>query len=220
MSNVTRLAPYAYLAKRSGSNTLYDLLLLVPVDANGDTDLSNVTPVKPGGTRVRITYTTNSNAANATYRSRHWVIDSDGSYLDIEIKGDNDADKTTVIAFADADTEQASVSDEKQTCAPHLFAKMETVGTDKFVQMSCIVLFDSGLGAQSESVIFAPNSCKPSFTLGNSSATTDPGLFVINQSIKAALTPNTPYTFEGTVEENTSHSKPPRKHVIKIVWNT
>lgn len=217
MSNIIKFAPYVYLAKRGGG-TVYDLLLLVPVDASGDTNLSNVTAVKPGGTRITIDYTTTGTAANAPYRFKHWVIDSEGTYLDIEIQGDNNADRTIIVAFADADTEPATVSSQVQTCAPYLFAKVETVGTDIFVRPSCIILFDNGLGVQSESIVFETNGCKPTFTLGNSSATTLPTKFVINQDIKIEMVANGQYTFEGNVAENNSYNKPPRKHKVKVYW--
>lgn len=220
MSNIIRLAPYAYLAKRSGGGTLYDLLVLIPVDANGDTDLSNVNPVKRGGTTITIDYTTTGSAAGVTYRPKHWLIDSEGTYLNIEIQGDNSADRTNVVVFADADTEQAVITNQQQTCAPYLFAKIETVGSQKFVLPSCIVLFDNGIGVQSESIIFAAHSCSPTFILGNSNAATDPTTFAINKSVKAKLTQGETYTFEVDVPENTSLNKPPRKHKTKVIWPT
>ncbi|MDO8366996.1 MAG: hypothetical protein Q7T20_09380 [Saprospiraceae bacterium] len=217
MSNITRLAPYAYLAKRSGSNTLYDLLLLVPVDASGDTNLSNVSADKPGGTtRITIDYATNGSNAGTLYRFKHFEIDSDGTYLDIEIQGNNSADLTTVLAFADADTEQAVVSSQMQTCAPYIFTKIETVGSLNYLLPSCIVIFDSGLGAQSEAIISATNKCTLNFTLGNSGATTAPTSFLINQDIKAFLTTNQEFTFEVNIAANDSFSKPPRKGKVKI----
>jgi hypothetical protein len=219
MSNITRLAPYAYLTKRSGNNTLYDLLLLVPVDASGDTDLSNVTAVKPNGsTRITINYATNGSNAGTLYRFKHFQIDSDGTYLDIEIKGNNSAELTSVLAFADADTVEAVVSNQMQTCAPYLFTKIETVGSLKYLQPSCIVLFDNGLGAQSEAIIFALNKCTLNFTLGNSSATTSPASFAINQEVKALLTSNQEYTFEVNIAANSSYAKPPRGGKKKAVY--
>jgi len=215
MSNIIKFAPYAYLAKRGGG-TLYDLLLLVPVDASGDTNLSNVTAVKPGGTRITIDYTTTGIAANAPYRFKHWVIDSEGTYLDIEIQGNNSADLTTVLAFADADTESTTVSNQMQTCAPYVFAKVETVGSLKYIQPSCIILFDSGLGAQSESIIFATNKCSLNYSLGNSGAPTTPSSFLINQDIKALLTANQEFTFEVNIAANSSYSKPPRGGKKKV----
>ena len=219
MSNIIKLAPYAYLAKRSGSGTLYDLLILVPVNASGDTDLSNVTAVKPSGTRITIDYTTTGSASSGLYRSKHFAIDSDGTFLDIKIQGDNNADRTTVVTFADADTEPATVSNQQQTCAPYVFAKMETDGSLKYIQPSCIILFDTGIGAQSESIIFAPYSCIPTITLGNSSPTTDPTKFVINQNVKMTLTPNQVFSFEGNVLGNSNFSKPPRKAKMKMIWS-
>lgn len=217
MSNITRLAPYAYLAKRSGS-TVHDLLLLVPVDTSNDTDLSSISPTK-SGTRVSINYVTNSNSANVLYRFRHFEIDSEGRYVDIEIKGDNNADLTTVVAFADADTEPAIVSNQIQTCAPYLYLKTETAGTTKYAQSSCIILFESGLGASNEAIIFAVNSCTPTFSLGNSgSLVTDPNKFAINQNLKVVLTPNQEYTFEGNVAGNTNLAKPPRKGKARMMW--
>ena len=218
MSIISRLSPYAYLAKRSGNNTIYDLLILIPVDSTGDTDLSNVSPVKPGGTRIRISYTTTGTSANAPYRFKHWEIDTDGTYLDLEIKGDNNADKTLVLAFADADTEQATVSNQIQTCAPYLFAKIETVGSIKYIQPSCIVLFDNGLGAQGEAITFASNSCSLTFTLGTSGATTSPGSFTINQNVKAQLSQGVTYSFEGNVAANGGANKPPRKKIVAITY--
>lgn len=216
MSNITRLAPYAYLAKRSGSNTMYDLLLLVPVDSAGDTDLSNVSAVKPGGTRITIDYTTNGSNAGVPYRVKHWAIDSDGTYLDLEIQGDNDPDRSLIIAFSDADTEQAVVSNQMQTCAPYLFVKVETVGSLKYLQPSCIVLFDSGLGALTEEIIFATNSSTLTFTLGTSGTTTTPSSFVINQNLKALLTANQQYTFEGNIAAHSGSNKPDRKTKLKV----
>lgn len=220
MSNILRLAPYAYLAKRSGGGSVYDLLLLVPVDSSGDTDLSNLTAVKPPReTRVTIDYTTTNSAANVPYRFKHFVIDSDnGAYVDIKIRGDNNDGLSNIIAFADADTEPATVSNQQQTCAPYLFAKIETAGNVKFVHPSCVVLFDTGIGMQSESIVFAPHSCTPTLALGNSNATTDPTLFAINLDIKALLTINQVYTFEVNVSGNTNLGKPPRKNKVKVLW--
>lgn len=220
MSNIIRLAPYAYLAKRSGGGTLYDLLVLIPVDANGDTDLSNVNPVKRGGSTITIDYTTTGSAAGVTYRSKHWLIDSEGTYENIEIQGDNNADRTTVVVFDDADTEQAVITNQQQTCAPYLFAKIETVGSQKFVLPSCIMLFDNGIGVQSETIVFSAHSCTPTFNLGNSNSATDPATFAINKNIKAKLTQGVVYTFEGDVPENTSLNKPPRKQKTKVIWST
>lgn len=218
MANIIKFAPYAYLAKRSGNDTLYDLLLLVPVDATGDTDLSNVSAVKPGGTRITIDYATTSSAANVLYRFKHWVIDSEGTYVDIEIQGDNNADRTMVVAFANADTEPASVSSQMQTCAPYLFARIEATGNLRHLQMSCIVLFDAGLGQQSEAIVFANDSCTQTIELGSNNVTTDPAKFVINQNVKAALTRNQIYTFEGNVAGNNNYNKPPRKHKTEVLW--
>jgi hypothetical protein len=219
MANISRLAPYVYLAKRSGS-TVYDLLLLVPVDANGDTDLSNVTPVKPSGsTRVTVSYMTNGNNAGTLYRFKHWAIDSEGTYLDIEVKGDNSADKSIVVKFADADTEPASVSNQMQTCAPYIFAKKETVGNDHFALPSCIVIFDSSLGVQSESVIFATDGCNPTYTMGTGTTNTDPTKFVVNQKVKSKLVLNVEFTFEATVEAYPALSKPPRGVKNRILVN-
>ncbi|MFN0176047.1 MAG: hypothetical protein ACKVU0_15455 [Saprospiraceae bacterium] len=216
MSNINKFAPYAYLAKRGGS-TLYDLLLLVPVDASGDTNLSSVTPVKPGGTQIKIDYTTTGIAANEPYRFKHWVIDSEGTYLDIKIQGNNSADLTTVLAFADADTELATVIDQIQTCAPYLSYKIETVGSQKLIRLSCIIKFDGGLGVQSEVIVFTPNSASATFTLENGSPTTDPTKFAINQTENAALTPNQTYTFVATILANVNAGKPPRKSIIKAI---
>ncbi len=217
MSNIIRLAPYAYLAKRS-SGTVHDLLLLVPVDTSGDTDLSNVSPTK-SGTRVSINYATNSNSANAPYRFKHFEIDSEGRYLDIEIKGDNNADRSTLLEFADADTELATVSNQMQTCAPYMFVKKETASsTEKYAHPSCIVLFDGSLGAQAEALVFNADGCLLTFTLGNSSVTTDPNQFVINQSIKRAIIPNGMHTFESNVAGNSGLAKPPRKNKVKVLW--
>ncbi len=218
MSNIIRLAPYAYLAKRSGGGTLYDLLVLIPVDANGDTDLSNVNPVKRGGTTITIDYTTTGSAAGVAYRFKHWLIDSEGTYENIEIQGDNNADRTTVVVFDDADLEQAVITNQQQTCAPYLFAQIETVGSQKFVLPSCIMLFDNGIGVQSETIIFASHSCSPTFNLGNSNAATDPTTFTINKSVKGKLTQGVEYTFEVDVPESTSLNKPPRKAIRKVFW--
>lgn len=219
MSTMIKFAPYAYLAKRSGNNTLYDLLLIVPVDTTGDTDLSNVTPVKSGGTRITIDYTTTGTGTNVLYRFKHLTIDSDGTYLDLEIQGDNNADRTTLVTFADADTEPATVTNQYQTCAPYLFVKKETVSSSqKFTHPSCIILFDAGLGAQSESLIFDVNGCLLTFTLGNNGVTTDPSKFAINQNIKAAIVSNGTHIFEAIVAGNNYLAKPPRKSKLKMYW--
>ncbi|MFN0214112.1 MAG: hypothetical protein ACKVT2_07635 [Saprospiraceae bacterium] len=211
MSNLIKLAPYAYLTKKSTGATLYDLLLLVPVDASGDTDLSNVNPVKPAGTRITIDYTTNGSNAGTLYRFKHFEIDSNGTYLDVQIRGNNSTELTTVLAFADADNVPASVVGQMQTCAPYLFANIETVGTSNYIRPSCIILFDILLGAVNESIIFAPNSCTLSYTLGNVGITTDPTKFAINQPLKAVITANQEYVFDVGVEGNINLGKPPRK---------
>lgn len=146
MSNIIRLAPYAYLAKRSGNNSLYDLLLLVPVDLNGDTDLSNVTPVEPGGPYITINYSTSGNAANVPYRFKYFQIDNDQNYDGIKIQGDNNEGRSIVLAFTDADTQAATVTNQYQTCAPYLFIEKELVNNVGYAKPSCIVLFDPGLG--------------------------------------------------------------------------
>lgn len=217
MSSIIKLAPYAYLAKRNGGSTMYDLVVLVPVDAYGDTDLSNVVPVKPSGsTRITIAYTSNSNSAAVPYRVKHWAIDSNGTYLDLEIKGDNSVNRSTIVSFADADTETATVSNQMQTLAPYLFSKMETVGSTRCLQISSIVLFDNGLGVQSESLAFALNGMVHGITPGNGNASADPHAFAINQNVTAALVPNVPFIFESTVAASTG--KPPRKVKLRSTW--
>lgn len=219
MSNIIRLAPYAYLARRSEESTLYDLLLLVPVDNAGDTNLNNVTPVKAGGTRITINYSTSGSPANALYRFKHFVIDSEDKYEDIEIKGNNSADLTTVVEFSEADDQEASVTNEYQTCAPYLFVKKETVSsTEKFAHPSCIVIFDPGLGALTEALVFRPDDCALNFTLGNSGVVTDPTKFAINQSIKAEITYNGVHELEVFIDGNSYFAKPPRRHKLKMHW--
>lgn len=219
MSNISRLSPYAYLAKRNGNGgNLYDLLLLVPVDASGDTDLSNVMPIKPNGsTRITIDYTTNSSAANVPYRFKHWVIDSEGTYLDIEIQGDNNASRTTLVAFADADTQPATVSSQTQTCAPYLFAKTEATGSKMYLQPSCIVLFDNGFSIQNDAIAFEPHYCSDELNIDTTNGSTDPSKWVINQNVKAALTQGQVYTFEVGISD-AANRKPPRRQKFKIIW--
>lgn len=219
MGNIIRLAPYAYLAKRNGNGTIYDLLMLVPVGASGDTDLNDVEPVKAGGSKIKIDYETSNTATNALYRVKHWEIDSEGRYLYIEIQGDERADRTVVLAFEDADDEPVTVSNQQQTCAPYLFVKVETVGSVSFAHPSCIILFDPGLGLYDEDIIFASNACSPTVTLGNNGGViTDPTRFIINQHVKAKLTPNQVFTFEGIVEGNSNYNKPPRRTKVKVNW--
>jgi hypothetical protein len=219
MGNIIRLAPYAYLAKRNGNGTIYDLLLLVPVGASGDTDLGNVSPVKGNGNKITIDYTTSNSATSALYRAKHWEIDSDGTYLYLEIQGDDRADRTLFLAFEDADTEPATVSNAQQTCAPYLFAKKESAGNVNVVHPSCIILFDPGLGLYQEEIIFASNVCSPVVTLGNTNGIiTDPTKFVINQQVKAIVASNQVFTFEGTVAESPGNNKPPRKMKVKLNW--
>lgn len=221
MSNITRLAPYAYMARRSANSNLYDLLLLIPVDATGDTDLSSVTAVKQSGsTRITVNYATNTNAATVPHRLKHLVIDREGTtYLDVEIKGDNLSERSTILTFLDADTAPVSVTNNMQTCAPYLFAKIEVAGNQRYIQPSCIVLFDPGLGSLVETNIFASNTCSTGFTLGsNGGVVTDPSKFVINQHLKAVLTQGQVYTFEAVVNENSSENKPPRRGTRKLIW--
>ncbi|MDX1910523.1 MAG: hypothetical protein SFV22_03505 [Saprospiraceae bacterium] len=219
MGNIIRLAPYAYLAKRNGNGNIYDLLLLVPVGASGDTDLSNIQPVKTGGNKITVDYTTSNSATNALYRVRHWEIDSEGRYQYIQIQGDERSDRTVVLAFEDADDEPAMVSNQQQTCAPYLFVKVESVGNTDFAHPSCIILFDPGLGLYHEDIIFATNTCAPTVTLGsNGGVITDPSRFVINQHVKAKLIPNQTFIFEGTVAGNSNYNKPPRKTKVKVNW--
>jgi hypothetical protein len=217
MSNISKLAPYAYLAKRSGNNSLYDLLLLIPVDMAGDVD-QNSFSVSTSGTRITVNYTTNSNATTASYRYKHLEINSNnGAFVDLMIKGDNNSDRSILLLFADADTQPATVSNDMQTCAPYVFIKSEAVSTQQYCRPSCIVLFDAGLGALNEEIAFSANSCDLTFTIGNSGVTTDPSKFAINQNIKALLTPNEAFVFEGNVAANSSYSKPPRTSKAKLI---
>lgn len=217
MGNISKLAPYAYLAKRSGNNSLYDLLLAIPVDTAGDVD-QNSFSVSTSGTRITVSYTTNSNATTPQNRYKHLEINSNnGAFVDLLIKGDNQADRSILLLLADADTQPATVSNEMQTCAPYVFVKTETVSTQKYGRPSCIILFDAGLGSLDEAIAFSANSCDLTFTLGNSGVTTDPSKFAINQNIKALLTPNMEFVFEGNVAASSSYSKPPRKSKTKLI---
>ncbi len=219
MSNISKLAPYAYLAKRSGNNSLYDLLLLIPVDMAGDVD-QNSFSVSTSGTRIAVNYTTNSNATTASYRYKHLEINSNnGAFVDLLIKGDNNADRSTLLTFALADTEPATISNEMQTCAPYVYLKIDATGTQKYIHPSCIVLFDAGLGAQSESLVFGANSCTQIFVLGNTGVTTDPSKFTLNQNLKVEVNLNQDYTFDGNVAASSTYSKPPRKNRTKPAWS-
>lgn len=115
--------PYAYLVKRKGRDTMYDLLLLVSVDSAGDTDLSKVGALKCGGTRIKIDYTTNGSNSGVPYRLKHMEIDSEGTYLDIEIQGDGSPDRVLVIAFSEADTDPAVIINSMQPGGPLLLIK-------------------------------------------------------------------------------------------------
>lgn len=219
MSTINRLAPYAYLAKRGGNNDLYDLYLLVPVDGSGDTDLSEVSVKELTETRLGIDYATTNTAANVPYRFKHIEIDKGKDVLDILIQGDNDPDRMIVLTFDDADTQEKTSTTDSHTCAPYVSTWVEVSGAEAFVHMSCIVLFEGNIGIQSESIIFAPNSCRPTIALGNSNVTTEPEDFVINQDLKAVLTANQLYEFEVEVAGNSSLNKPPRKNKTANIHN-
>lgn len=171
MGNIKKLAPYAYLARRSDTQTIYDLYLLVPVDAERTVDLSNVQPAKGPGTRITIPYPTTEPGAPAppprpgkpampppapkpapasSYKFRHWEIDSEGTYLDICIQADDREDLSTLIAFADADTEPGTGTEEHLVHAPYLFLEKYREGEHFYFRPSCIVLFRENTGIREE----------------------------------------------------------------------
>jgi len=94
---------------------------------------------------------------------------------------------------------------------------MEKGRNENCIHPRCIIVFDSGLGVQSETIVFGSNNCYPTFTLGNGSTTTDPTKLAINQNVKAALNPNQTYIFDTSVLANSSYGKPPRKSKIKVI---
>lgn len=196
---------------------MYDLLVLVPVDLVRDTDLSAINPVK-NGTRITITYTTIGQGTTAAYRFRHWEIDTEGTYVDLEIRGDNMPERSQVLAFTDADTEPATVSGQMQTCAPYLFGRVEMVAGVPFIHPSCIILFDPGLGSLTESLNFAPNKGTINFTLGSNGVTTDPSKFAINQQLNITPANGLPYTIEAVIAAYPAAAKPPRRSNKKLNW--
>ncbi|MBN8680557.1 MAG: hypothetical protein J0M29_20200 [Chitinophagales bacterium] len=198
-------------------NTLYDLLVMVPVDLLRDTDLTTVNPVK-SGSRVTIHYATTSLGTTAPYRFRHWEIDSEGTYLDIEIRGDNLPERSQVLAFADADLESATVTWQMQTCAPYLFGRVEMVAGVPLVHPSCIILFDPGLGSLTENINFAPNKTTINFNMGNNGVITDPAKFTINRQLQITPGDGLPYNIEAAIAAFPAAAKPPRRSTRRVVW--
>lgn len=221
MSNITKIAPYVYLAKRSSSGTIYDLYLLVPVSSRKTVDLTNVQPEAAAGARIFISYT--SSGANLSepapkYAFKHWEIDSEGAYVDIHIQGDDSDDFTTIVTFADADTEPATSTNDQHTFAPYLFIGRKTEGGHMYFCPSTIVLFEGDAGAQSEALTFSNNGSSHEITPGDSGdLVTAAENFAVNQDVRHEIS-GTTYTFDGTV--TAALAKPIRKGKIRNMWAT
>jgi len=225
MSNITKIAPYAYLAKRNtSSGTVFDLYLLVPVDARTTVNLENVQPVKGPGDRIFISYASSSTEfmeALSQYQFRHWEIDSEGTYVDIQIQGNGDENLTTVMAFEDADSESAeptSAAPDHCTFAPYLFVGMELADDHLYLRPSSIVLFEGSAGAESQSLTFSGGTSLYTLTPGEGGALiTSPESFTVNQDIRHEISVP-PYIFEGIIDELTAAPKPIRKGKTRKMW--
>lgn len=219
MSNITKLAPYAYLAKRNASGTIYDLFLLVPVDSRKTVDLSNVQPVKGSGSRVFISYTSldpDPNAPATLYKFKHFEIDSEGIYADILLQGDNSDELTTLIAFDDSDTEPSNSNNDQHSFAPYLFIKKVQEDGHNYFCPSSIVFFEGSAGSQSESLTVTTAGSTHTLTPGDNS-TNNPDYFTVNQDVRHEI-PGFLYTFSGEVNAYTSANKPIRKGKVKRIW--
>lgn len=222
MSNLRKIAPYVYLAKQSGAGTEYDLYLLVPEDARKTVNL-NVQPVKGPGNRIFISYNSVEPAAlepMSGFKCKHWEIDSEGTYVDILIQGDNSEELSTLVAFADADPEPATSTNDKHTFAPYLYIGTEMDGEHFYFRPSNIVLFEVNTGAIGEGLTFSGSVSEHTLTPGdNGTIITNPENFAVNQSVRHEIS-GTTYTFGGTVNEYASLNKPIRKAKTKKIWIT
>lgn len=222
MVNIKKLAPYVYLAKKNGTETLYNLFLLVPVDSRRTVDLDNVQPVKGPGNRIFIQYNStepDTEGLPSLYKYKHWEIDSeDANYADILIKGDDNDELTNLVAFADADTEPATSTEQKHTFAPYLFIGTETEGEHLYCRPSGIVLFEGNAGMENDGLTISDNFSEYKLTPGEAGTDAEnPENFAINRNVRHK-TAESVYTFGSTVEAYAALDKPIRKGKVKKLW--
>lgn len=220
MSNIKKIAPYAYLARQSSN--IYDLYLLVPVDSRKTVDLANVEPETGAGTHIYISYTSVAPAPNEPtfqYKARHWQISKD-SYQDIVIQADNNEDLVTTLRFIDADPVPATSTDDRHTFAPYVFIDKEIENGHFYFRPSLVVLFESGTGAQGQLFTLSDVSSEFTVTPGESAPlVTDPEKFAVNQGVRHEIN-GVIYTFVGTVDESLNLNKPIRKGKTTKMWST
>lgn len=218
MSNIKKLAPYVYLAKRNDGSGKYDLFLLVPVGQSGDADLVNASVSAEDSKKVVITYETSNNAANMAFRTRRFVVQDNGDLESIEVK-DNNGDNVVWLEIGDSDNAAVDQNVDYQTFAPYVFAGIETDGQNQYGGLSCIILDDNNLGVLNEAMIFSENKLTVSFYIGSGGATGNMNSFLVNQNIKAELAEKVPFTFDVHVAATTASNKPPRKNKVKVLWD-
>ncbi len=235
MNNITKLAPYAYLARRSDTGTIFDLYLLVPVDSEKTVELDKVQPTKGPGTRILIPYPTTEPgtptppprppqpegappplgpAPGLSFQFRHWEIDSEGTYRDICIRADGREDLTTLIAFADADPEPVTTPGERLTFTPYMFLKKYVEGEQFYSRPSCIVLFDYDAGVQEEELTLHVEGATLVITPGDNHSTINGiGDLTINRNLRHK-TSGPGYIFKVIVQNYPGLNKPSRRGMI------
>lgn len=203
MSNIIKLTPYVYLTERTDlaeGEKRYDLFLLVPVDAAGQTDVdfTNTAAAYPGiPDRILIDYATvphTTPPAGVKYRFHYLAIDKKRGgvlYNTLVIRGDGLLTKTLLVDFDDADTNTVATipANFQLNHVPYVHLQKETVttgtATQNFVRPSSIILFDSGNGVVSETITLLNDNCLHELTIGSTTVvTSDPDNFQINQDFK------------------------------------
>lgn len=203
MKNLKKKAPYVYLTK-SAQEGHYMIFLLVPVGPSMDVNLTNVQPVSHSD-HFLVEYSTASASIAETYRLKHWTVEK-GNKDYVKVTADNDPDLTNRIYFDYADDEVATASaDGGLRQAPYIYVGKETEGAVTYARPSCIVLFDSIVGVQSEAISVEGENCFHNIVCGESNVlTTQAAHFSINQDLRVKLTGlgQVPY-FEALVEQIT-----------------
>jgi len=199
MNNIRKLAPYLYLTRTTIENQ-FDLFVLVPVDAGQDVNFgtadNNITRYT-----IACTIVANNNQTDL-YCVRRYTL-TKTTQLFVEVICNGGAPLTMKLYFENADSEVASSANAtRQLHAPYIFLGQEMIAATavNYARPSCIVLFDTAVGRQVESVSFHESSCYHTLTCGVAGAVTDPADFTINSDLKTRIGTALP-SFESVIEQ-------------------
>lgn len=219
MSNIKKLAPYVYLAKRNDGSGKYDFFLLVPVGQAGDTNLANVNISTEDPKKILITYPTSTDNANVIFRTRRFEVEATEEMTYLRVADDNNQ-FVMDVELSDADETPGTQNADHQTFAPYLFSEIESGAQKNWLHSSCIVLYDNGLTISNESIVFGVNHSDVTFDIESNNSAVQPENFVTNQKIKAEMAAEEPFTVSANINGNNNYNKPPRSTKVTKIWHT